>query len=65
MTSSSAACVFAGARLISSASSTLVKTGPRRMRSAAIVPLPAGAGSSTAWPVMSDGSMSGVNWMRA
>ena len=28
-------------------------------------PMPGGGGSSTAWPVMSEGIMSGVNWMRA
>ena len=60
--SSSADCVLGGVRLISSASSTLVKTGP---------------GENTMWrfpvcgsswmmsvPVMSDGIRSGVNWMR-
>ena len=34
------ACVFAGARLISSASRMLVNTGPRRTRSAGMLPLP-------------------------
>ncbi len=60
--SSSAACVFGGVRLISSASTMLAKIGP---------------GANTIWrrpvvvsswmmsvPVMSDGIRSGVNWMR-
>ena len=59
ITSSRALCVFAGARLISSASSTCVNTGPRTIRSSRV------DGSSTAWPVMSDGIMSGVNCTRA
>src|SRR5829696_3843510 len=56
MASSSAACVFGGVRLTSSASSRLVKTGPSRKRK-----LPA---SSTSWPVTSDGIRSGVNCTR-
>src|SRR5262245_3263135 len=59
ITSSRALCVLAGARLISSARSTCVNTGPRTMRSSRV------EGSSTAWPVMSDGIMSGVNCTRA
>src|SRR5579864_3386000 len=60
--SSSADCVFGGVRLISSASTMLLKMGP---------------GENTIWrrpvdgsswmmsvPVMSDGIRSGVNWMR-
>src|SRR5688500_6736641 len=58
MTSSSALCVFAGARLISSASSRCVNTGPRTTRISIVF------ASSTAWPVMSEGIMSGVNWTR-
>ena len=57
--SSSAACVFGGARLISSASRMFVKIGPARNSNAA-----------SRWfqidePVTSDGSRSGVNWTRA
>ena len=55
--SSSAACVFGGVRLISSASSTFVNTGPRRKIELA-------AAQRRSLPVTSDGSMSGVNWMR-
>ena len=56
--SSSAACVFGGARLISSASRRLAKIGPGR-----------NSKSASRWlkidePVTSDGIRSGVNWMR-
>src|SRR5215218_6504610 len=56
--SSNAACVFGGARLISSASSRFVKIGPGR-----------NSKSLERWlkieePVTSDGIRSGVNWMR-
>ena len=56
--SSSAACVFGGARLISSASRRLAKIGPGR-----------NSKSDSRWlkidePVTSDGIRSGVNWMR-
>ena len=55
--SSSAACVFAGARLISSASTRSAKIGPgRNVNSRA--PL------KSVTPVMSAGIKSGVNWMR-
>src|SRR5580698_9079838 len=56
--SSSALCVFAGARLISSARTTLAKMGPARSEN---VP---SRGESTYVPVMSAGRRSGVNWMR-
>ena len=56
MASSSAACVLGGVRLISSASTRLAKIGPRRKRSS--------APRSAIVPVTSEGSMSGVNWMR-
>ena len=57
--SSSAACVFGGARLISSARRRLAKTGPGR-----------NSKSASRWfqidePVTSDGSRSGVNCTRA
>src|SRR6266702_848583 len=58
MTSSSALWVFAGARLISSASRTWVNTGPRTILNSWEV------GSSTACPMMSEGIMSGVNCTR-
>jgi hypothetical protein len=62
MASSRAACVLGGVRLTSSASSTLVKTGPGRKRN---VRLPVRRSSwMTSVPVMSDGIRSGVNWMR-
>ena len=56
--SSSAAWVFGGARLISSASRRLVKIGPGRKRK-----------SASRWfqidePVTSAGIRSGVNWIR-
>ena len=54
--SSSAAWVFGGVRLISSASSTFVNTGPGENASS-----PA---RRVIVPVRSDGSMSGVNWTR-
>ena len=58
--SSSAAWVFGGVRLISSASTICANTGPftnRRER----VPF---CSSRNSVPVMSDGIRSGVNWMR-
>jgi hypothetical protein len=62
MASSSAACVRGGVRLISSASSTLVNTGPC-MKLISRPPL-----LRFSWmisvPVMSVGMRSGVNWMR-
>src|ERR1035437_2262712 len=60
--SSSAACVFGGARLISSASTMLANTGPFvnwKVR----LPVPWSSSSSSV-PVMSLGIRSGVNWMR-
>ena len=56
--SSSAACVFGGARLISSARRRFVKIGPGR-----------NSKSTSRWfqieePVTSEGIRSGVNWMR-
>ena len=55
--SSSAACVFAGARLISSANTRSAKIGPgRKVNSRAPV--------RSVTPVMSAGIKSGVNWMR-
>ena len=59
MTSSSAACVLAGARLISSASKRFVNTGPRRSR---MFP---DCASYMTWPTTSAGIRSGVNWIRA
>ena len=58
MASSSAAWVFGGVRLISSASSRPVNTGPGRNAASPV------ARSSTIAPVRSAGSMSGVNWTR-
>ena len=58
ITSSSAACVFGDARLISSASTTLENTAPRRKSNEPCDWL------YTSPPVTSDGSRSGVNWMR-
>src|SRR5438270_11719854 len=58
MTSSSADWVFGEARLISSASTMLAKTGPGRK-----LKLPVDW-SNTDTPVTSVGSRSGVNWMR-
>ncbi len=58
ITSSRADCVLAEARLISSASTTFEKIGPLwNSHSPAFW-------SYTEMPVMSPGSMSGVNWMR-
>src|SRR5213596_1743340 len=59
MHSRSAACVFGDARLISSTRSRFAKTGPGR-----------NSNSFDAWlktltPVTSEGSRSGVNWIRA
>ena len=48
-------------RLISSASSTLVNTGPWTNRNSR---LPCSSSSSTFVPVMSEGIRSGVNWIR-
>ena len=60
--SSSAACVFGGVRLISSARITFAKTGPFTYRSARS---PVERSSSiTSVPVMSLGIRSGVNWIR-
>ncbi len=56
--SSRADCTLAGARLISSASTTLLKIGPGRNSN---VPVSA---RNTSVPVRSAGSRSGVNWMR-
>ena len=56
--SSNAACVFGGVRLISSASSTLVKTGPARKSNCDE------RESNTSEPVMSLGIRSGVNCTR-
>ena len=56
--SSSAACVLAGARLISSASTSLPKIGPGGTRSRR-------ARGRARRPVTSAGMRSGVNWMRA
>src|SRR5205823_13389376 len=56
--SSSADCTLAGARLISSASRTLVKIGPRLSANVRE------ARSKTEVPRMSAGSRSGVNWTR-
>src|SRR5580704_15626631 len=58
MASSSADWVLAGARLISSARSVSVKIGPSRNSK---VPE---SGRYTLVPTMSEGSRSGVNWMR-
>ena len=56
--SSSAACVFGGARLISSPRSRFVKIGPGR-KSKSLV-----RWSKIDEPVTSEGIRSGVNWMR-
>src|SRR6266850_4718200 len=58
--SSSAACVFGGVRLISSARMICAKIGPFTNRSRR-VPC---SSSRISVPVMSDGMMSGVNWIR-
>src|SRR5919201_419277 len=58
MHSSSAACVFGDARLISSTSRMLAKTGPGRNSNSFERWL------NTLTPVTSDGSRSGVNWRR-
>ena len=58
MASSSADCVLAGARLTSSATTTLAKIGPGRKVNVAV------CGWKTLVPRMSDGMRSGVNWMR-
>ncbi len=60
--SSSAACVFGGVRLISSASSTCANSGPgtKVQRRRPVV----GSSSMMSVPVTSVGIRSGVNWMR-
>src|SRR6266540_643120 len=58
MHSRSAACVFGEARLISSTSRTLANTGPGRNSNSLVFWL------KTFTPVTSDGSRSGVNWIR-
>src|SRR5688572_5349767 len=62
MASSSAACVFGGVRLTSSASSTFVKIGPgtKVQRRCPVVM----SSSMMSVPVTSVGIRSGVNWMR-
>ena len=59
---SNAACVFGGARLISSASTMLPNTGPGANRNARL-PVP-GSSSINSVPVMSLGIRSGVNCTR-
>src|SRR4051812_42464110 len=62
MASSSADCVLGGVRLISSASTMWLKTGPgTKTRCRRPV---AGSSWMMSVPVMSDGIRSGVNWMR-
>ena len=56
--SSSADCTFAGARLISSASTRLAKIGPSSVSNASL------DGRHTRVPTMSPGMRSGVNWSR-
>ena len=56
-----AACVFGGARLISSASTMLAKTGPVDELNSRRPPAPS---CRMSVPVMSIGIRSGVNWMR-
>src|SRR5438132_3609984 len=58
----SAACVFGGVRLLSSARSTCANTGPDTKRNARRPVV--WSSSSTSVPVMSLGIRSGVNWMR-
>ena len=58
ITSSSADCTFAGARLISSASRKLQKTGPSSVSKSAEL------GRKTRVPTRSEGTRSGVNWIR-
>ena len=58
MTSSSADCTFAGARLISSASTMLAITGPGSVMNSPV------SCRNTRVPTMSEGTRSGVNWMR-
>jgi hypothetical protein len=60
MASSSAACVFGVARLISSASTTFAKTGPRSK----VNSRPEPASRMISVPVTSAGIRSGVFWMR-
>ena len=57
----SAACVFGGVRLISSASKMFAKIGPWMKRNSR---RPSGVSSRTVVPVMSDGMRSGVNCTR-
>ena len=58
ITSRSADCTFAGARLISSASRKLQKTGPRWVSNEPV------SARYIRVPTRSDGTRSGVNWMR-
>src|SRR5919198_1808356 len=58
MTSSSADCTLAGARLISSASRKLAKTGPSSVSKRPV------SGRQMRVPTRSAGTRSGVNWMR-
>src|SRR3954464_12230067 len=58
MHSSSAACVFGEARLISSTSRKFAKTGPGRNSNSFVFWL------KTFTPVTSEGRRSGVNWIR-
>ena len=62
MASNSAAWVFGGVRLISSARITLLNSGPSRKRKSRAPVLR--FSSITSVPVMSAGMRSGVNWMR-
>ncbi len=62
MASRSAACVFGGVRLISSASTIFEKMGP--LENWNLRPPPSGSSCRTSVPVMSEGIRSGVNWMR-
>ncbi len=59
MASSSALCTLGAARLISSASSRFVKIGPLCTRKSLV------RWSRISEPMMSEGSRSTVNWMRA
>ena len=59
MTSSSADCTLAGARLISSARTRFANTGPHSMSNSSR------EGRQTRVPTMSAGTRSGVNWSRA
>src|SRR5579863_9934028 len=61
---SSAAWVFGGVRLISSARTRLWKMGPGKNRTTRRLAAPSASSWSTSVPVMSAGSKSGVNWTR-